>query len=71
MARKILADKARERLIGGLPLSTGQIAALAGVDTKTVANWIRAGKVEATKTPGGHYLTAASEVREKVLGVAA
>lgn len=64
-------ETAKERLLGGLPLSTGQIAMLAGCDPKTVANWIRAGKMTATQTPGGHYLVAASEVREKVLGVAA
>jgi len=64
-------DTAKERLLGGLPLSTGQIALLAGVDPKTVANWIRAGKVEAKQTPGGHYLVAAAEVRDKVLGMAA
>lgn len=64
-------ETAKTRLLGGLPLSTGQIAALAGVDPKTVANWIRAGKVDATQTPGGHYLVAASEVRAKVLGAAA
>lgn len=64
-------EVAKNRLLGGLPLSTGQIAALAGVDPKTVANWIRAGKMSATQTPGGHYLVSASEVRAKVLGAAA
>jgi excisionase family DNA binding protein len=62
---------AKTRLLGGLPLSTGQIAALAGVDPKTVGNWIRRGKLNATQTPGGHYLVPAGEVRAKVLGAAA
>ena len=65
------ADVARSRLLSGLPLSTGQIAALAGVDPKTVGNWIRKGKLEASKTPGGHHLVPASEVRLKVLGATA
>jgi excisionase family DNA binding protein len=65
------ADVARTRLLNGLPLSTGQVAALAGCDPKTVANWIRAERLAAVKTPGGHYLVSASEVREKVLGAAA
>jgi excisionase family DNA binding protein len=64
-------EVAKTRLLSGLPLSTGQIAALAGVDPKTVGNWIRKGKLEATKTPGGHHLVPASEVRAKVLGAAA
>ena len=64
-------EVAKTRLLGGLPLSTGQIAALAGVDPKTVGNWIRKGKMTGTRTPGGHYLVPASEVRAKVLGAAA
>jgi excisionase family DNA binding protein len=63
--------EAKDRLLNGLPLSTGQVAALAGVDPKTVANWIRAGKMEATQTPGGHYLVSAYEVKVKVLGAVA
>lgn len=64
-------EAAKDRLLSGLPLSTGQIALLAGCDPKTVANWIRAKKLDAVQTPGGHYLVPASEVRSKVLGVAA
>lgn len=63
-------DTARQRLLSGLPLTTGQVAVLAGVDPKTVGNWIRAGKLGSTKTPGGHHLVSASEVRVKVLGAA-
>lgn len=70
MARDAV-DAAKERLLEGLPLSTGQVALLAGCDSKTVVNWIKAGKMTATRTPGRRYLVSASEVRERVLGVAA
>jgi excisionase family DNA binding protein len=52
-------------------MSTGQAAALIGVDAKTVANWIRQEKVSAQKTPGGQYRIAADEVRRVILGAAA
>lgn len=62
------ADNAKFRLLNGLPLTTGQAAMLAGCDSKTVANWIRDGKVAATRTPGGRYIIAAAEVRRVILG---
>jgi excisionase family DNA binding protein len=64
-------ETARNRLFSGLPMSTGQAAALVGVDAKTVANWIRQGKVTATQTPGGQYRISADEVRRVILGAAA
>ncbi len=36
-------------------LSTGQAAALCSVTAATVLNWIRTGKIEGVRTPGGHY----------------
>jgi excisionase family DNA binding protein len=36
-------------------LSTGQAAELCSVTAATVLNWIRAGKIEGVRTPGGHY----------------
>lgn len=32
-----------------------EAAGLAGVNRRTVRAWIRAGRVPATRTPGGHY----------------
>lgn len=60
--------KAKFRLANGLPLTTGQASLLAGCDAKTFANWIRTGKVDATRTPGGHWLIPAAEVRRVILG---
>ncbi|UCC44082.1 MAG: helix-turn-helix domain-containing protein [Candidatus Zixiibacteriota bacterium] len=36
-------------------LSTGEAAALCSVTPDTVLKWIRAGRVEAHRTPGGHH----------------
>ena len=36
------------------PFTTHQVAALLSVSLPTVVNWIKAGKLEAYKTPGGH-----------------
>lgn len=74
MARKTAEQKARiakDRLLNDLPLTTGQAALLAGVDPKTVANWVRWNKIEANRSPGGHWMIPASEMRKVVLGEAA
>lgn len=36
-------------------LSTGQVAELCAVTPATVLNWIRTGKLEGARTPGGHF----------------
>jgi excisionase family DNA binding protein len=36
-------------------LKPAEVAALLGVNAKTVKRWIRAGKLDAIKTPGGHW----------------
>jgi len=36
-------------------LSTGAVAARCGVDRATVLRWIKAGKLSAYITPGGHH----------------
>lgn len=48
-------------------LSTGQVADLCAVTPATVLNWIRAGKLEGVRTPGGHYRVQRSRL-EPVLG---
>ena len=35
-------------------MSAGEVAALFGVDTSTVANWAETGKLRSFRTPGGH-----------------
>lgn len=36
-------------------LSTGEVARLCGVTRDAVVKWIKKGKLQATRTPGGHY----------------
>ena len=45
-------------------LSTGKVAKIFGVSSNTVLNWIKEGKLDAVKTPGGHYRVPISAVRE-------
>lgn len=37
------------------PLSPAETADLFGVDTKTITRWVRAGKLPALRTVGGHH----------------
>jgi len=48
--------------------STGEAAKHLGVSFITVKRWIYAGKIKATKTPGGHYRIPESEI-QRWLGV--
>lgn len=45
-------------------LSTGTVAKIFGVSSNTVVNWIKAGKIKGSKTPGGHWRVPRSAVRE-------
>ncbi|MFQ5855968.1 MAG: helix-turn-helix domain-containing protein [Anaerolineae bacterium] len=37
------------------PITTGTVARYCGVTRNGVIRWIRQGKLEAFRTPGGHY----------------
>ena len=41
-----------------------EVAALFGVDPKTVTRWAAAGRIGSIRTPGGHLRFRESEVRE-------
>lgn len=41
-------------MAGKAALTTGQVAAHCQVSIETVSNWVKAGKLEAFATPGGH-----------------
>lgn len=69
--QELAVDRAKFRLLKGLPMTTGQVAVLAGCDPKTVGNWIRSEKIAAVRLPGGTWIIAASEVRRVILGAAA
>lgn len=60
-AKKIMemTEKKDER-----PYTTGEIAALSHVTINAVKKWINAGKLNAFRTPGGHYRISRSDFRE-------
>jgi excisionase family DNA binding protein len=47
-------------------LTTGQAATLCSVTPDAVLKWIKAGKLPAHRTPGGHYRIRRSELREYI-----
>lgn len=53
-----------ERPIVEQRLTSGQVAAMFGVNSGTVVRWVRAGKIGTTTTSGGHRRYRLSEVRE-------
>lgn len=49
--------------LGDRLLRTGEVARLFQVSERTVAEWARSGKMASLRTPGGHRLYPAEEVR--------
>lgn len=45
------------------PLTPAETADLFGVDTKTIGRWVRAGKIPALRTVGGHHRFDPAEMR--------
>ncbi|MBI5560543.1 MAG: response regulator [Deltaproteobacteria bacterium] len=60
-ARKIMERTEKK---DGRPYTTGEIASLSHVTINAVKKWIHAGKLNAFRTPGGHYRVLRSEFRE-------
>ena len=46
------------------PLGVGEAARVCRVTTRTINNWIRAGKLKAYATPGGHFRNLAERSKE-------
>ena len=65
IARALYAEAQRDRpdWIDEQLLRPGQVAALFQVSRRTVADWARAGKLDAIITPGGHRRFRATQVR--------
>lgn len=56
------------------PLTTRDVAAIFAVTPTTVKRWVEAGRLQALKTPGGHYRFEPSDVdafRESLMTPAA
>lgn len=45
-------------------ITTGQAASLCSVTPDTVLKWIKAGKIPASRTPGGHYRISRTDVEQ-------
>lgn len=54
----------RQMRIPGILMMPGEVAALFGVDPKTVNRWAKSGKLKFVKTPGGHLRFRAEEIRD-------
>lgn len=49
-------------------MTTGEVARLCGVTPDAVLKWIKAGKLPATRTPGGHYRVSRADCAAMGLG---
>lgn len=58
----------KNRLEPGLLLTPAEVAALFRVDPKTVNRWVREGKIESLRTPGGHRRFRSEEVKALLEG---
>jgi putative resolvase len=48
--------------------STGQVAAMLGMNPKTVQSWCRSGKLPSIRTPGGRFRVTAETLRRLMRG---
>jgi len=49
-------------------LRPGEVAAMFGVNAKTVARWAKEGRIRCIRTPGGHMRIYAEDVRALIEG---
>lgn len=52
-------------------LTTEEVATLFRVDPKTVSRWVTSGRLEATRTPGGHFRFRPADIDQLVNASAA
>jgi excisionase family DNA binding protein len=63
-AEIVSVRRARDETVPDRVLSPGEAANRLGVDRRTINNWVRAGKLAAFRTPGGHWRIEAKEVEK-------
>jgi excisionase family DNA binding protein len=63
--------ESQENRHGERLLKPSEAAALFGVDRKSLVNWVRAGKLTAQRTMGGHRRYRETEVRTLIAGLKA
>ncbi len=54
-------------MLSGRLLRTREVARLFQVSERTVAEWARAGRIRSFRTPGGHRLYPADQVRQLLI----
>ncbi len=60
---ELFGDVAVPAMLAGRLLRTREVAQLFQVSERTVAEWARRGRIPSVRTPGGHRLYPADEVR--------
>ncbi len=55
-------------MLAGRLLRTREVARLFQVSERTVAEWARRGRIPSVRTPGGHRLYPAEQIREVLTG---
>lgn len=60
---ELFGDEAVPAMLAGRLLRTREVAQLFQVSERTVAEWARRGRIPSVRTPGGHRLYPADEVR--------
>lgn len=55
-------------MLAGRLLRTREVARLFQVSERTVAEWARRGRIPSVRTPGGHRLYPAEQIREILTG---
>lgn len=63
LLKDLFGDGKVPPLLSGRLLRTREVAELFQVSERTVAEWARKGRIPSVRTPGGHRLYPADEVR--------
>ena len=64
---ELFVDTAVPTMLAGRLLRTREVAQLFQVSERTVAEWARRGRIPSVRTPGGHRLYPADEVRRLLM----
>lgn len=64
---ELFGSSAVPAMLSGRLLRTREVAQLFQVSERTVAEWARRGRIPSVRTPGGHRLYPADQVRDLLL----
>lgn len=63
LLKELFGDDVVPPALAGRLLRTGEVARLFQVSERTIAEWARRGRIPSVRTPGGHRLYPADEIR--------